>query len=209
MSFAFSSLCNVSVIFALQVSAEGIPVGLVEECVDQRVHTRGDITHPHKHIHEVLKMLTVVLADSDHHIGDEERTPHHQKEEKHNAQNFTGPLLISNSFHHSSSNLSFTTNLMLFKQKCGHQGGGAVFKHTSVTCLSGGTFGVPLGLLRKGTALLLENTEGEVVADHHDDQRNEEGNERTDENKQRLIQNTSAVHKHLLLILEAHHRNGK
>lgn len=135
-SNCFSFLCNASVIFALQVATEGMPIGLVEECVDQWVHTRGDISHPHKNIHELFKMLTVVLADSNHHIGDEERTPHHQKEEKHNAQDFTGSLLISNSFHHSSFTLSFTTNLMLFTQKCEHLGGGAVVKQTCVTRLS-------------------------------------------------------------------------
>lgn len=121
-------------IFALQVATEGIAIRLVEEGVDQRVHTRGHVSHPYKKSHELLKMFTVVLTDSNQHIGDEERTPHHQEKEKNNAQNFGGPLLIFNSLHHSSSTLiSWTANLTLHKQKCRHLGGGTVVKQA---CLS-------------------------------------------------------------------------
>lgn len=94
------------VIFTLQVANECIAVCLVEEGVNQRIHTRGDVSHPNKEIHEMVKMVTAaLLTDGDQHVGDEERTPHHQEEKKYDTQDFGGPLLISDRLHHSSSTL--------------------------------------------------------------------------------------------------------
>lgn len=50
-------------------------------------------------------------------------------------------------------------------------------EQTCAAYLSGRMFGVALALLREGRAVLLEITESEVIADHHDDQRTEEGHE--------------------------------
>lgn len=140
-------------------------IRLVEKRVDQRIHSRGDISHPDKKVNEVIEMLaTVVLTDGDQHIGDEERTPHDQEEEKHNPQDFGGSSLIVQSLNHASSALASWTLWVFF-----------TVKQTRVTYLNRRMFGVALALLREGSAVSLEITESEVIADHHDDQRNEEG----------------------------------
>lgn len=66
-----------------------------------------------------------------------------------------------------------------------------------------------LAVVREGLAVFLEMMESEVIADHHDDQRNEEGHDGANEDKARLVQDTRAVYKHLLLILQTHHWNGQ
>lgn len=70
------------------VAGEGPPVGLVEEGVDQRVDARGDVAHPHEDVEEVVKQRLVAGAPAQHRgdVGDEERTPHDEEEEKDNPQ---------------------------------------------------------------------------------------------------------------------------
>lgn len=150
-------------------------IRLVEKCVDQGIHSRGDISHPDKDVNECMEMCVAVLADSDQHVGDEEWTPHDQEEEEDNPQDFGGSLLIFYSLHHASFTLVLWTSKQTFVDwKCELLGGGLTAEQTCAAYLSGRMFGV-LALLREGRAVLLEITESEVIADHHDDQRTEEG----------------------------------
>ena len=49
---------------------------------------------------------------------------------------------------------------------------------------------------------------GEAVRHHHDDQRDEEGHERANQHEALLVEDTAAVHKDLVLVVEADHRDG-
>lgn len=109
-------------------------------------------------------LAAVVLTDGDQHIGDEERTPHDQEEKEDNPQDFGGSSLIVQSLNHASSALALWTLWGFF-----------TVEQTRVTYLNREMFGVALALLREGSTVPLEITESEVIADHHDDQRNEEG----------------------------------
>lgn len=178
-------------------------IRLVEKGVDQRIHSRGDISHPDKKVNEVIEMLAaVVLTDGDQHIGDEERTPHDQEEKEHNPQDFGGSSLIVQRLNHASSALGSWT-------LWGLVGGGLTVQQTGVTYLDRRMFGPALALLRERSAVPLEITEREVIADHHDDQRNEEGHGRANKDETRLVQGAGAVNKHLLLVLETHYWNGQ
>lgn len=183
--------------------SKGLSIRLVEKGVDQRIHSRGDISHPDKKVNEVIEMLAaVVLTDGDQHIGDEERTPHDQEEKEHNPQDFGGSSLIVQRLKRASSALALRT-------LCRLAGGGLPVQQTRVTYPSRRMFGVSPALLRERSAVPLENTESEVIADHHDDQRNEEGHRRANKDETRLIQGAGVIYKHLLLVLETHYWNGQ
>ena len=49
---------------------------------------------------------------------------------------------------------------------------------------------------------------GEAVAHHHDHQWDEEGHKGANQHEALLVHNTAAVHKHLVLVVEADDRDG-
>lgn len=69
---------------APDVAGERSPVGLIEEGVDQRVDSRGDVTHPDEDVEEVVEQWLVagVAAQDEGDVGDKEGTPHDEEEEK-------------------------------------------------------------------------------------------------------------------------------
>lgn len=119
-------------------------IRLVEKCVDQGIHSRGDISHPDKDVNECIEMLAaVVVTDSDQHVGDEEWTPHDQEEEEDNSQDFGGSLLIFYSLHHALFTLVLWTYEQTFVDwKCELLGGGPTVEQTFAAYLSGRMFGV-------------------------------------------------------------------
>lgn len=77
------------VISAPNVPGECSPVRLIEESVDQRVDSGGDVTHPDEDIKEVVKQrpVTGLVAQYKGDIGDEEGTPHDEEKEENDSQN--------------------------------------------------------------------------------------------------------------------------
>lgn len=73
---------------APDVAGEGSPVGLVEEGVDQRVHSRGDVAHPHEDVEQVVEQRLVARAPAQDEgdVGDEEGAPHDEEEEEDDSQ---------------------------------------------------------------------------------------------------------------------------
>lgn len=76
------------VILAPDVAGEGSSVGPIEEGVDQRVDSRGDVAHPHEDVEEVVKQRLVAGAPAEdkRDVGDEEGAPHDEEEEKDDSQ---------------------------------------------------------------------------------------------------------------------------
>lgn len=71
------------------VAGEGVPVGLIEEGVDQRVDSRGDVTNPHENVEKVIEegLVTGATTQDEGDVGDEEGTPHDEEEEENDSQN--------------------------------------------------------------------------------------------------------------------------
>lgn len=76
------------VVLAPDVAGERSPVGLIEEGVDQRVDSGGDVAHPDEDVEEVMKQRLVAGAPAQDKgdVGDEERTPHDEEEEEDDSQ---------------------------------------------------------------------------------------------------------------------------
>ena len=87
--FATLSSCVGPFVLAPDVAGEGSPVGLIKEGVDQRVDSRGDVTHPDEDVEEIVKQWLIAGATAKYKgdVGDEEGTPHDEKEEEDNSQN--------------------------------------------------------------------------------------------------------------------------
>lgn len=72
--------------------------------------------------------------------------------------------------------------------------------------LGGGRRG--LAVVEEHGGLSLQHLDGQAVGDHHDDQRDEEGHEGANQHEVLLVHHAAAVHKHLVLIVQADHRDG-
>lgn len=85
---ALSSRVSANIVVAPDVVGERPSVRLVEEGVDQGVDPRGDVTHPHKDVEKVVKQRLVARVPTQHggDVGDEEWTPHDEKEEEDDSQ---------------------------------------------------------------------------------------------------------------------------
>lgn len=119
-------------------------------------------------------LAAVVPTDGVQHIGDEERTPHDQEQKEHNPQDFGGSLFIFQSAIHA---LSAFERQAFDHWKRRDFGGGLAVQETCVTSFDGRMHGGALAVMGEGLAVFLEMMESEVIADHHDDQRNEEGHD--------------------------------
>lgn len=87
-------------IVASDIPAESLPKCFVEECVDKRVHSRGNVSYPNKYLHELLKNFLVAgVAQDWTYVSYEERAPHQQEKKKYNPENFWCPLFIGYGLH--------------------------------------------------------------------------------------------------------------
>lgn len=84
-----SSCVGPDFILAPDVAGERSPVGLIEESVDQRVDSRGDVAHPDEDVEEVVEQRLVagIAAQDEGDVGDKEGTPHDEEKEEYDSQN--------------------------------------------------------------------------------------------------------------------------
>lgn len=83
-----SSCVGPHFVLAPDVAGERPPVGLIEEGVNQRVDSGGDVAHPDEDVEEVVEQRLVAgaAAQDEGDVGDEEGTPHDEEEEEDDSQ---------------------------------------------------------------------------------------------------------------------------